>query len=165
MEFVSLASRAPSVSSRLSHRLRPAGRLTPTFFFRLCFCRLDRAPIRLFVYSKEAIAIGFNFLCRSVAGAAEFSHSELHSEQSYTRVRATALWFKYFRVQQFDTGHVPNTFRKNAGGCRQEYPHVQGTCVRVMSPRSSMIKQNRSNAMCATPGITWISYFCTRNYQ
>lgn len=78
------------------------------------------------IFQRGTIVIGFNFLCLSVAlGTAEFSHSELYSQQSYTLVRAMTLWFKHLRVQQFDTSHVPNTFRKNARGCRQEYSHVQ----------------------------------------
>lgn len=78
------------------------------------------------IFQRYTIVIGFNFLCLSVAPALRsFLIPEFYSEQSYTRVRAVELWFKHFRVQQFDTSHVRNTFRKNARGCRQEYSHVQ----------------------------------------
>lgn len=83
------------------------------------------------IFQRYTIVIGFNFLCLSVALALRsFLIPELYSEQSYTRVRAVELWFKHFRVQQFDTSHVRNTFRKNARGCRQKYSHVQEkTCA------------------------------------
>jgi len=85
----------------------------------------------LSIFQRYTIVIGFNFLYLSVAPALRsFLIPELYSEQSYTRVRAVELWFKHFRVQQFDTSHVRNTFRKNARGCKQEYSHVQEkTCA------------------------------------
>lgn len=58
----------PRSRSRLSHRLRLlAG--WHRYFSSACFYSLDRASICLFAYSKEAIAIGFNFLCPSVTRA------------------------------------------------------------------------------------------------
>lgn len=64
MEFVSFASR---VLSPLTHRLRLLADTDISVWYLFFFLSFDRASVCLFAYSKEAIAIGFNFLCLSVA--------------------------------------------------------------------------------------------------